>query len=96
MRKYQDICMKNKKVLWILNAKIVNFEKVDNKDQIRYGEVNGFYKRGTHRLHLLGNVIVVAFYSTAKNSEHGDTKLVQLKLTETWLLRPFQRQTNRF
>ena len=33
--KFQDTWMKNKKVLWILVQKIVNFEKSDNQKCVR-------------------------------------------------------------
>ena len=74
------------------NVKIVDFEKTNNKDreihndtfQILYGQVkNGVRKIGIHRLQSLEKVIGVVFFENAKNSEHGDTKLVVSESTQT-------------
>ena len=47
------------------------------------------YKIGIQRPQLSVKVIVVAFYRSANNSEHGDTKLVVLESTDTIIAKTF-------
>ena len=60
------------------SAKIVNFEKLDYKDQDICDDTLHI-----HSPQSLVQAIIVAFYKSAKNSEHGDTKLVLSEFNET-------------